>query len=32
VMTPSDDCVLSSIRLPSEVSRSCARLREQAVA
>jgi hypothetical protein len=31
VMTPSEDCVLSSIRLPFEVRRSCARLREQVV-
>ena len=28
VMTPSEDCVLSSIRLPFGVRRSCARLRE----
>jgi len=28
VMTPSEDCVLSGIRLPFEVRRSCARLRE----
>jgi hypothetical protein len=32
VMTPSDDCVLSGIRLPFEVRRRCARLREQVVA
>jgi len=32
VMTPSDDCVLSTIRLPFEVTRSCARLRAQVVA
>jgi hypothetical protein len=32
VMTPSEDCVLSGIRLPFEVRLSCARLREQAVA
>src|SRR4249920_1424062 len=31
VMTPSEACVLSSIRLPFEVRRRCARLREQAV-
>jgi len=30
VMTPSDDCALSVIRLPSEVRRSRARPREQA--
>src|SRR6185312_13141790 len=32
VMTPSEDCVLSGIRLPSEVRRTCARPREQVVA
>jgi pimeloyl-ACP methyl ester carboxylesterase len=32
VITPSEDCVLSGIRLPFEVRRSCARLREQVVA
>jgi hypothetical protein len=32
VMTPSDDCVLSGIRLPFDMRRSCARLREQVVA
>ena len=32
VMTPSEDCVLSRIRLSFEVRRSCARLREQVVA
>src|SRR5215471_13487047 len=31
VMTPSEECVLSSIRLPFEVRRSCARLREQSL-
>src|SRR5262245_32328343 len=32
VTTPSEDCVLPSIRLPFEVRRSCARPREQVVA